>query len=571
MRKKRLQESKEGYSLLETSERTTGDFLQKIARSISEIQPDVDNVADIVVFLEVLGYNKKDAIDNGFDDLYDMAKQIYGFVDYYNFPDANSASALSVVQPATTIGVPRPTARATRALLLAIPWIASLVVLFAFGVSLWMAYVLPIQIVTAMAVGLFLGLGISEGTMQIFTRLLYFYNEQGNTTEVKRIFKRLLLFQSFLTSLAALSLLAIAFVARIPPELFIISEITLAMITFQRVGTVVLSGLRKNSQLAATYISALVVFVCFYFFLSKLIPDTSLRYFSSLGIAFAVLSVLPVAFAVRFSKANKENTALKNNSSPLGKREDVPHFFKPPSGNIETIVSKFRVQIWENLNYGLYSTFFFVMLFGDRIVSWFVDSDLIISGIRLPLVFNTVYHTGADMALIVLFPSLIVQSVLMEPIYYEFQNLCKVYEAGNIIEMNSFLMARHRQMMLYSISSSVATATALIIMGPRLIQMVGGDAISLEVLFIAIPGNVLLSIFLANTQFLVAVLNRARLPTAIAGFCATLVVAGGLLLSRFGLPDLALVYLASAALAAAASTWCISRNRNDLALAFLAK
>src|SRR5215475_9477603 len=58
-------------------------FAEKAARSIAEIQEGVNNIADIIVFLEILGYDNRIAISNGFKNLQHLAKYIYNFVDHY--------------------------------------------------------------------------------------------------------------------------------------------------------------------------------------------------------------------------------------------------------------------------------------------------------------------------------------------------------------------------------------------------------------------------------------------------------------------------------------------------------
>ena len=65
-------------------------FAQKVARSITEIHPKVDNVADIVAFLEVLGYNKETINKYGFSDSNDLANYVYDFIDVYEIPNEDS-------------------------------------------------------------------------------------------------------------------------------------------------------------------------------------------------------------------------------------------------------------------------------------------------------------------------------------------------------------------------------------------------------------------------------------------------------------------------------------------------
>ncbi|HEX2557277.1 MAG TPA: hypothetical protein VHK86_03050, partial [Nitrososphaera sp.] len=66
-------------------------FAAKTARSIAEIQQSVNNMADVLVFLEVLGYDDRTAEKNGFANLHELAKYVYNFVDAYD--DRNDKEA----------------------------------------------------------------------------------------------------------------------------------------------------------------------------------------------------------------------------------------------------------------------------------------------------------------------------------------------------------------------------------------------------------------------------------------------------------------------------------------------
>ena len=72
----------DGYGTERLSRKSTV-FLEKTARSIVEIQPSLDSVPEIVVFLEVLGYNNKTANENGFSDLYQVAGRLHDILDRY--------------------------------------------------------------------------------------------------------------------------------------------------------------------------------------------------------------------------------------------------------------------------------------------------------------------------------------------------------------------------------------------------------------------------------------------------------------------------------------------------------
>src|SRR5574338_999492 len=132
-------------------------FAAKTARSISEIQQSVNNMADVLVFLEVLGYDEELVKRNGFESMRQLARYVYEFVDA--FDEGESAATLAVQVPTTG-------RRIAEALSMVFPWVGALALLFISGVSLWMAWGLPREVTTLFLAGVFLGLVITEGFSQ---------------------------------------------------------------------------------------------------------------------------------------------------------------------------------------------------------------------------------------------------------------------------------------------------------------------------------------------------------------------------------------------------------------------
>ena len=76
-----------GGPIAEDFSRARKMFLHKTAKSVTEIQSNVNNLADVLVFLEVLGYDANKAKAYGFSDLLDLARHVFEIIDYYN-PEA---------------------------------------------------------------------------------------------------------------------------------------------------------------------------------------------------------------------------------------------------------------------------------------------------------------------------------------------------------------------------------------------------------------------------------------------------------------------------------------------------
>src|SRR5579872_6702067 len=160
-------------------------FAKKVARSVIEIESNVNNIADVVVLLDVLGYRTEDVMKYGFTDLFDLAHYIYDFVDVYEDREKSKEDYVKTF----TMPIGGTTKRIAESLGLLFPFLGSLMLLFLTGVSLWMVWGLPQQISTALVVGVFLGLVISEGVLHVFAKLFNFYYEQSNVGEMKRLLK----------------------------------------------------------------------------------------------------------------------------------------------------------------------------------------------------------------------------------------------------------------------------------------------------------------------------------------------------------------------------------------------
>jgi zinc transporter ZupT len=84
------------------------------------------------------------------------------------------------------------------------PLLALLMPLYLFGISFWMAWILPADVIIAFALGTFIGMIISEGLFQVFQGIFSFYYLQDNISEAKRTMKRYLAFTGLLLSILIL-------------------------------------------------------------------------------------------------------------------------------------------------------------------------------------------------------------------------------------------------------------------------------------------------------------------------------------------------------------------------------
>ena len=515
-------------------------LLEKTARSIVEVQPHLDTIADIVVFLEVLGYTNKLVAESGFRDLFDFADRLYHSIDHYVDRDATSRAN----ETSLSVRVPSVARRVAEGLTLSFPWIGSLSVLFMFGVSLWLVWGLPVSMTTALIIGLFLGIFASEGPMQLFQRLFAFHYSQGNLSEVKRVLRR----SYYVFALLAAGVLALLYASEIvwgiPSQLVALTAIASVSILAHRVSYVVIYALKRFWQLAASYAAGLTAMVAAYFLLYNVIPQTVTRYVDSLGIAFLALSVAPIYYDYKvFSSISTSSID-----------DQIRHSLNPSVVNSKTIRSSFSVQLWENLPYYIFGTLFFALLFGDRVLSWLFAPNHFANGIYLPLTFNSAYHLGADLALVVIFPAAVIQYVVMSPVSEQLSNLATTTSISDAAAVDAFLKGRYTLLIALSAIASTLVTGVLFMAGPYLISRLGGSELSVRILLIAASSNVPVSIFMANSLFLTFT-NRVKSLVVIACIGLLVLVFGGIFLARSGFQEIVFAYLAAALVTSSLSSF----------------
>jgi hypothetical protein len=175
----------------------------------------------------------------------------------------------------------------------------------------------------------------------------------------------------------------------------------------------------------------------------------TIRYFTAFGIAliflfsfsiyfnFTILYKKKVNFTFLYKKIRffyKKKKANKTNNSSIDETS-VPVFYYPQSSNVRnSLKSIFKVQLWENLYYLFYGTLYFVMLFGDRLLSWIYNPVTVeaANGVILPMAFNTTYHIERNLALFIMAPAGIIQYILVAPLYQILNNKSLYLKIGEL-------------------------------------------------------------------------------------------------------------------------------------------
>lgn len=517
-------------------------FGAKTARSIAEIQQSVNNMADVFVFLEVLGYDERLVRKNGFDSMQQLAIYVYNFVDVYDDKDKNDAAAVPVPSRSRLIA---------EGLSMIFPWLGALAMLFITGVSLWMAWGLPADVTSMFLGGVFLGLIITEGLIQNFQRLFSFYYSQTNIGEVKRSIKRHYALVGIVLFAAVAAIYIVANQVGISFELATVAAVSAVTVGLHRLSFVIMYVLKKLLHLTISYAGAFTALALVFFFLSPAVPDMTTRYLASLGSAFAVLS----GFAVY------HHYKLMSQSSTSIVAKGAPHFYSPLTVNDDTITSRFGVQLWECTPYFIYGTAYFALLFGDRILSWVFNpiATATAGGVMLPISFNSVYHIGADLALIVMLPAIAIQYVMAAPIYILVHNRAVNLKVSEKHKIDRFLRLSYLKIFFASVMVSTSMAILVNLLAPQIMGFIGGTEPSTRILLFASVGAVLLSAFGANSLYLMF-LGRLKELATVAIASSALVVVGGIIAAGFGFENIVFAAVAGAAVAALSSSAVIART-----------
>ncbi|HKU50003.1 MAG TPA: hypothetical protein VJP79_08640, partial [Nitrososphaera sp.] len=320
---------------------------------------------------------------------------------------------------------------------------------------------------------------------------------------------------------------------------------SMTSVALHRLSFVIMYVLKKLLHLTLAYALAFVALAIVFFALSPGVPDMTTRYFAALGSAFAVLS----GFAVY------HHYKIMGQSSASIVASGAPHFYSPLTVNDNTITSRFGIQLWECMPYFVYGTSYFAILFADRIISWIFNPvhAVTASGTVLPISFNSVYHIGADLALIVMLPAIFVQYVLASPIYILVHNRALNLKVMEKHKIDRFLKQSYVRVLLASLLASAAVATAVNFMAPELMSILGGTEASARILLFASAGAVLLSVFGANSLYMIF-LGRLKELAIIGSISAAVVVAGGIFMAGYGFENIVLAYLGGTVVAALASS-----------------
>ena len=139
----------------------------------------------------------------GFSNQWNLASYIFNFLDYYYDDDVEKKEKEFL--ETNILPLPSKKEQFVEAHSYHVSMVSSFSIpLYIFGISLWMAWILPADVIIAFALGTFIGMIISEGLFQVFQGIFSFYYFQGNIYEAKMTMKRYLAFTGLITSIIIL-------------------------------------------------------------------------------------------------------------------------------------------------------------------------------------------------------------------------------------------------------------------------------------------------------------------------------------------------------------------------------
>jgi hypothetical protein len=544
-------------------------FVQKASRSILEIQQTVDNIPDIVILLQVLGYNDDTVRKNGFDTRYQLAYYIHNIIDYYHSDDDNNnISKKQKIVDILFFPIPSIKQRIAEALIYIAPFLGSLMMLYITGVSLWMSRRISPDVTVALVAGVYLGMIFSEGPLQLFSRLFFFYYEQKNIGEVRRILKRNYAVSAIMLGIIISLAYSVAITMKIPYELVNLTILGTITVFLHRISYMLFYTLKKFGYIAVSYVLAFAALLSIYFLIpERIVPDNNIRYTIGLMCSFIILS----AFAAYY---HYKITNKRSYVNPIEKHPPPPHFYSVPAVSTRSLKSRFGVQFFENIPYLVFGIFYLIMLFADRVLSWVFNPEVISgsNGTILPMAFNSAYHSGADLALFIMVPVSIIQYIIASPLYAFINNRAVTLKVSETKKIDQFVKQLYIKLMVASLLVSLTGAGILYLIGPQILHIARAAEVSVWILNYALIGNVLLSIFTANSLFIMFT-RASRILVSLAITGSFIIITGGTMLAGYGFENIILAYVISTGVAAIISTaFAYTRiSNNNLLSKFFAR
>jgi hypothetical protein len=157
---------------------------ERLARTVSEIDPSPRNAFAVAVILEVLGYTDQRAARVGWPDIFALARDVLDRVEFLRGGDPRTRSR-EAPPPPSNAPSPLISMMAQHSV-----WLVMVVLMIAWGRSVWSADHLPPSMAQALTVGILGSLVVSGGFQYAMTRRLLFHTAQRDLMQARAFLHR---------------------------------------------------------------------------------------------------------------------------------------------------------------------------------------------------------------------------------------------------------------------------------------------------------------------------------------------------------------------------------------------
>jgi hypothetical protein len=147
---------------------------------------------------------------------------------------------------------------------------------------------------------------------------------------------------------------------------------------------------------------------------------------------------------------------------------------------------------------------------------------------------------------------IIIQYVMMTPVYSRFHNKSLKLKISEIAQMDAFVKSVYGRLVIFSLLSSLVSVAILYNFGGPIVMLFNGTETSLEIMRYAALGTIAISVFTANAVMMMF-MNKAKVPALLAVAGGVLVMTMGSFFAQYGIEMIAFAYMLSAGAVATAS------------------
>jgi len=173
---------------------------ERLARTVCEIDPSPGSPFAVAVVLEVLGYSDRRAQEGGWADVFALARDVFDRIEFLGTAVAPPIQPTDAQAARPEVPSPLMSVVAQQAV-----WLVMVVLMIAWGRSLWSADHVPSAIARVLAVGILGSLIVSGGFQYAITRRFIFHTAQRDLMQAQAFLHRALWTGGLVMSVGALA------------------------------------------------------------------------------------------------------------------------------------------------------------------------------------------------------------------------------------------------------------------------------------------------------------------------------------------------------------------------------